>query len=151
MLLRYRMITLGAGALLAFAAHAASPTPTVLHAKKFDVSRPLRDVIRDLPPNYGTENERPLRPLSLSPPHPRWHRLVCSSWLPRCPKHHPPPLRWPRPAICAFQPSMFRRWLWSCRWQTAVGMSQAWVKTWADCTVPAPFPATSWHRFLRGT
>lgn len=57
MLLRYRMITLGAGALLAFAAHAASPTPTVLHAKKFDVSRPLRDVIRDLPPNYGTENE----------------------------------------------------------------------------------------------
>ncbi|SFN40052.1 hypothetical protein SAMN05216289_1198 [Dokdonella immobilis] len=57
MLLRYRMITLGAGALLAFAAHAASPAPTVLHAVRFDVSEPMRDIIRNLPRNYGTENE----------------------------------------------------------------------------------------------
>jgi len=57
MLLRFRSITLGAAALLACSAQAASPAPDVFHAVRFDVSRPMRDIIRDLPPNQGSENE----------------------------------------------------------------------------------------------
>ncbi len=49
MLMRYRLITLGAAVLLTSGAYAASTTPEIMHAARFDVSPPMRDMIRDLP------------------------------------------------------------------------------------------------------
>lgn len=50
MLMRLRLITTGAAILLASAAYAASPTPEIMHATRFDVSPPMRDIIRNLAP-----------------------------------------------------------------------------------------------------
>lgn len=61
--LRYRLTTLGAAALLALGmtAEAASPAPEVIHATRFDVSAPMRDIVRMMPPaspmGGGTEEE----------------------------------------------------------------------------------------------
>jgi len=53
MYLPYRIATLGAAALLALGAtavQAASPIPMVQHAVRSDVSAPMRDIIRTMPP-----------------------------------------------------------------------------------------------------
>jgi hypothetical protein len=55
MLLRFRSITLGAAALLACSAQAASPAPDVFHAVRFDVSRPMRH--NEISAQRGSENE----------------------------------------------------------------------------------------------
>lgn len=49
MLMRYRLITLGAAVLLTSGAYAASTTPEIMQAARFDVSPPMRDIIRNLP------------------------------------------------------------------------------------------------------
>ncbi len=48
--MRYRLITLGAAVLLTSGAYAASTKPEIMHATRFDVSPPMRDIIRNLPP-----------------------------------------------------------------------------------------------------
>ena len=49
MRMRVRLITLGTAILLASGANAASTAPKVMHAERFDVSPPMRDIIRNLP------------------------------------------------------------------------------------------------------
>ena len=49
MLMRYRLITLGAAVLLTSGAYAASTKPEIMRAERFDVSPPMRDIIRNLP------------------------------------------------------------------------------------------------------
>lgn len=49
MLRQFGLITLGAAVLLASGANAASTTPEVMRAARFDVSEPMRDIIRNLP------------------------------------------------------------------------------------------------------
>ena len=49
MLMRYRLISLAAAALLTSGAFAASTKPEIMHAARFDVSPPMRDILRDLP------------------------------------------------------------------------------------------------------
>ena len=49
MRMRVRLITLGTATLLASGANAASTAPKVMHAERFDVSPPMRDIIRNLP------------------------------------------------------------------------------------------------------
>ncbi|HET9033065.1 MAG TPA: hypothetical protein VFN25_09180 [Dokdonella sp.] len=49
MFTRLGLITLGAAVLLASTAQAASTSPEIMHAARFDVSPPMRDIIRNLP------------------------------------------------------------------------------------------------------
>ncbi|MEP6880771.1 MAG: hypothetical protein ABI866_02200, partial [Dokdonella sp.] len=72
MFMRLGLITLGAAALLASGAQAAPTTPEIMHASRFDVSPPMRDIIRNLP-NAPTvpENESGLIPnIFIKPDHP---------------------------------------------------------------------------------
>ncbi len=72
MFLRLGLITLAVAALFASGAQAASITPEIMHATRFDVSPPMRDIIRDLP-NVPTvpENESGLIPnILIKPGHP---------------------------------------------------------------------------------
>ncbi len=67
MVLRFRPVALGATVLLALgatAANAASHTPTVIQSTRHDVSAPMRDIIRAMPPQapMGTEQEPYLVP-----------------------------------------------------------------------------------------
>ena len=72
MLMRLGLITLGAAVLLASGAQAASTAPEIMHASRFDVSPPMRDIIRNLPNvPAAPENESGLIPnIFIKPGHP---------------------------------------------------------------------------------
>ena len=81
MVLRFRPAALHAAVLLALcapAAHAAAPTPDVIRASRHDVSAPMRDIIRTMPPALpmGSGDEPFLVPNILLKPESRTSSLV---------------------------------------------------------------------------
>ncbi|HNV09291.1 MAG: hypothetical protein IPK54_05115 [Dokdonella sp.] len=59
MRLQSRLIFLGAASLLSLGAQAASPQPEILRAVRSDVSAPMRDIIRNLPPEQAKDATAP--------------------------------------------------------------------------------------------
>lgn len=72
MFTRFGLITLGAAVLLASGAQAASSRPEIMYATRFDVSQPMRDIIRNLPDTPSVpENESGYIPnIFIKPDHP---------------------------------------------------------------------------------
>ena len=93
---RFHLAALGAVAFLACgaAANAADQTPTVIHATRHDVSAPMRDIIRTMPPQapMGTEEEPFLIPnILLKPSLPRVLREPAYPGIQRMPTGVPGP------------------------------------------------------------
>ncbi|MEO7063445.1 MAG: hypothetical protein ABI082_06725, partial [Dokdonella sp.] len=81
MSLRHLPAALGAASLLLIgigAAHAADTSPTIIHATRSDLSAPMRDILKTLPPQapLGTEEEPYLVPNILLKPNHRQSSLV---------------------------------------------------------------------------